>query len=672
MPLPEERRAQLDSIVSKMAANGEADTTIQTVVNDFKTKYDNPAAMTLPDLPKPRPKVEATGLFPQYNQMGQAIQNRQPKPTPQAAGALGAMLSAGTGGAGAVAVPLFGALAGLTTNSENVGGMAAASGADMLMNLHPATRAMNLAGKGAITGASYLAGQAATGETPTPGQAGAIMGTSTLLPPVVKGLGNMMVNKPVANSLFTKSKDATARVMQALGLTDDLSVVAKVGAAAGAKEAEAKAPVLATQAAKSAQPETDAALAKKVTDSLNKAHKQLTTEQGFSDADVKGIPFLLSRKNPELAQRLVNNPTPETIAEAAEFYKQDRAQNVIRRILAGKSPDDYNTPLDPEMARMGQSVLNNPGSVPPEVLERYKPQLNNLAPALFGKDFNNVMGAAKSALARDTAGKFNINAPASPEVKALGQINKTFFGNLKPGTSTPRLAVEARQAAETAKQNFVTFGVKPTGADLTRLQELAKDQPEVFFSRMAKGGASAINDARVAAKLLPGERNALAGGAVQRMFEGARDAEGRIMNIGAQWKKSEPVFRELLGDEAKVAQLGHFVDDLQKSQNRLEQAGHGMHMLVGVGGVAAFLRYGAHEPLIAGSAAAAGGGVWLAIKWPKVVDLALTNPTLGKEFANYAGKAGTQGGLQISRNLANWLTANGTTVNQAVQQPQGK
>jgi len=38
--LPEERRQQLDGIVQKMIQNKESDATIQFVVNDFKTKYD--------------------------------------------------------------------------------------------------------------------------------------------------------------------------------------------------------------------------------------------------------------------------------------------------------------------------------------------------------------------------------------------------------------------------------------------------------------------------------------------------------------------------------------------------------------------------------------------------------------------------------------------------------
>jgi|GEM_PF-2719080 len=44
--LPEERRQQLDGIVQKMIQNGESDATIQFVVNDFKTKYDQPEQVT--------------------------------------------------------------------------------------------------------------------------------------------------------------------------------------------------------------------------------------------------------------------------------------------------------------------------------------------------------------------------------------------------------------------------------------------------------------------------------------------------------------------------------------------------------------------------------------------------------------------------------------------------
>jgi hypothetical protein len=40
--LTEDKRKQLDTIVQKMVENGEKDSTIQFVVNDFKTKYDQP------------------------------------------------------------------------------------------------------------------------------------------------------------------------------------------------------------------------------------------------------------------------------------------------------------------------------------------------------------------------------------------------------------------------------------------------------------------------------------------------------------------------------------------------------------------------------------------------------------------------------------------------------
>jgi hypothetical protein len=40
MPLPEERRSQLDGIVNQMVQNKESDENIQLVVNDFKTKYE--------------------------------------------------------------------------------------------------------------------------------------------------------------------------------------------------------------------------------------------------------------------------------------------------------------------------------------------------------------------------------------------------------------------------------------------------------------------------------------------------------------------------------------------------------------------------------------------------------------------------------------------------------
>ena len=42
MALSEAKRAQLDVIVSQAEANGESPETIQTIVNDFKSKYDAP------------------------------------------------------------------------------------------------------------------------------------------------------------------------------------------------------------------------------------------------------------------------------------------------------------------------------------------------------------------------------------------------------------------------------------------------------------------------------------------------------------------------------------------------------------------------------------------------------------------------------------------------------
>lgn len=55
MPLDEQRRTQLDGIVSKMASNGEPDEAIQFVVNDFKTKYDipTPSPDGIVDAPRP-------------------------------------------------------------------------------------------------------------------------------------------------------------------------------------------------------------------------------------------------------------------------------------------------------------------------------------------------------------------------------------------------------------------------------------------------------------------------------------------------------------------------------------------------------------------------------------------------------------------------------------------
>lgn len=50
MPLTDQRRQQLDSIVQDMVRNKESDSNIQWVVNDFKTKYENESAQ--PEQPK--------------------------------------------------------------------------------------------------------------------------------------------------------------------------------------------------------------------------------------------------------------------------------------------------------------------------------------------------------------------------------------------------------------------------------------------------------------------------------------------------------------------------------------------------------------------------------------------------------------------------------------------
>ncbi len=58
MPLSEQHRQKLDSIVQQMVANNEPDDNIQFVVNDFKQKYDASGSLTLP----PAPKVTVPGL----------------------------------------------------------------------------------------------------------------------------------------------------------------------------------------------------------------------------------------------------------------------------------------------------------------------------------------------------------------------------------------------------------------------------------------------------------------------------------------------------------------------------------------------------------------------------------------------------------------------------------
>jgi len=49
MPLPEERRKQLDGIVQKMDSDGASTPEIQTIVDDFKRKYDGPATLASPE-----------------------------------------------------------------------------------------------------------------------------------------------------------------------------------------------------------------------------------------------------------------------------------------------------------------------------------------------------------------------------------------------------------------------------------------------------------------------------------------------------------------------------------------------------------------------------------------------------------------------------------------------
>lgn len=58
MPLSDQHRQKLDSIVQQMVANQESDDNIQLVVNDFKQKYDASGSLALP----PAPKVTVPGL----------------------------------------------------------------------------------------------------------------------------------------------------------------------------------------------------------------------------------------------------------------------------------------------------------------------------------------------------------------------------------------------------------------------------------------------------------------------------------------------------------------------------------------------------------------------------------------------------------------------------------
>lgn len=62
MPLNDQRRAQLDSIVSKMAANQEPDSAVQAVVNDFKGKYENEGVAQQPSQ-KPLNFLQKAGKF---------------------------------------------------------------------------------------------------------------------------------------------------------------------------------------------------------------------------------------------------------------------------------------------------------------------------------------------------------------------------------------------------------------------------------------------------------------------------------------------------------------------------------------------------------------------------------------------------------------------------------
>jgi hypothetical protein len=671
-------------------------------------------------------------------------------------------------GAGPALSALFGALGGATTTPKNVGGAGTSSAIDAVNTLFGSTAPgkATLAARGAAQGLGYIMGQQTSGETPSRGEAASTMLLGTLLPPALKGGAEKVVSNPVSNSLFMKSRDAVNRALQAIGLQDvpnTSGLTADVAQAADTTQRAITGPVLtartnkltATQAERTAQEaaaaqntkvmelkgardlaqdvenqkrqrsiqagqdavavektampqaqaKADEALAAKATDAGNTLVGHLRAA-GWEDKDAKGVVFLLKRKNPALLTRVVNEPTKETLDEAAHFYSMDRADNVFKRLRAGRNPNNYEEFLDPETARIAKAVLDNPNQLPPSIIEKYKAEINKLVPKQLG-DIDNVLSLHYQAQQRKL---ININPPATPEAAALGGLDKTYFAQVKPGTAAAEIPAEVqaarakaaeldselqqaqgvtrqkhqelteakaiwsrmKEAAATAqsgkqiagqefsnasaaaKEQYANLGV--TAADVNKLRRVGKDSPEVFFGRMIEQKAIGTREAKTALAIMGNTEEArtkLAGGALQRFVEGAKDETGSIQNFAARWEKAKPIFRELLGDEAKVDKLGHFVDDIQKTQERLNKADHGVSYFFAAEGLAAVMRFGMNQGGAAAAMGVAGPTIAVMVKWPKFVEGWLKNPNFGKEFLEYSKAAGTVGGLQAARNLQN-------------------
>jgi hypothetical protein len=110
MALKEDDRLKLDSIVSKMVANGESDDDIQFVVNDFKSIYDKGDDIAKSTMPEEEPQTEpskaegiAESLFPRTVKAGIAEKERTGgKPT------IGSFFKEGLPSAGLDALSLAG------------------------------------------------------------------------------------------------------------------------------------------------------------------------------------------------------------------------------------------------------------------------------------------------------------------------------------------------------------------------------------------------------------------------------------------------------------------------------------------------------------------------------------------------------------------------------------
>lgn len=698
----------------------------------------------------------------------------------------GAGLGAATGG-GPVGRSI-GALLGMTTTTpENQAGVSSAASADLVAQLMgiPSTK-LSMAKRGVANAAAFIGGQKTAGKEMSNAEAGTLLGIGAALPPAVGGLAQAVVTNPVARSLYMRSRSAMGNLKSLLGLVDEAGppVTETLAGAAGRVQDEINAPVVTarnsrrtatTQAREAvekaaaqqtkvrgtrgslleatnqerqtrqqvlgqrdqisrleqemlpvAQQQADEQLATQATSALKPVMAELLA-QGHPISDLKALPFLLVRKNPKLATDLVRNPSPENITAAIEMYNVDRAENIYKRLLTGRNPNNYEELLDPETARVAKAVLKNPQGLGNTVLAQYKTTLNKLIPAHLG-DIDEVTRLAGLARERNLQTKLNINPPPTPEVMALSGINKTYNATLKSGTATPTVPPEISQAkqqlgtleqqlsaaqsttrqqqqaltaeeqilaklreaqakGQTAKQ-LATQDVSQAVQDardkytnlgfdskeLAKIRNMANTQPEVFFGSLTEGGEKATTMARNIVRLAgddPQTRNNLTAGALRQLITSAQDNKGNIVNIAQSWEKNRSVFRELLGDEQKVDAMTRFFRDIQEAQKTLEDAKGAKMVYLSAFGVASAISLGFGK-LGAAPAVAAGTLVYAHVKWPQLIQSVLENPKLGQKFIEYAAKAGTKAGNDAARYLAAWASKNGQLVVPTTGEPLAK